>query len=88
MSFDIYTNPYGASTFIVDDVSNGSIDRARDLLAGIKHGADKAIGSAIKRAATSGIAYASKAIRKDYLISASDFKKHTKTKRQIGRAHV
>lgn len=73
----------GISVFLVDDVGDGSIDRAMKLLAGIPHGADKAIGSAIKRAATSGEAYAAKVIRKEYYIGAGDFKSYTKSKRKI-----
>ena len=36
--------------YLVDDVGDGSIDRAIKVLAGFSHGADKAIGSAIKHA--------------------------------------
>ena len=56
----------GIGVYLVDDVGDGSIDRAMKLLAGIPHGADKAIGSAIKRAATSGEAYAARGIREEY----------------------
>lgn len=83
---DIYSFSAGKNdlgVFIVDDVGDGTIDRTINLLAGIAHGAEKAIGSAVKRAATSGIAYASKRVREEYLISSSDFKKYTKTKRRI-----
>lgn len=73
----------GIGVFLVDDVGDGSIDRATKLLAGIPHAADKAIGSAIKRAATSGEAYAAKAVRNEYYIGASDFKAYTKSKRHI-----
>lgn len=73
----------GIDVFLTDDVGDGTIDRATKLLAGIKHGVEKAVGSAIKRAATSGEAYAAKAIRGEYLISAGDFKKYTHSKRHI-----
>lgn len=73
----------GIGVYLVDDVGDGSIDRAMKLLAGIPHGADKAIGSAIKRAATSGEAYAARVIREEYYISAGDFKAYTKSKRKI-----
>ncbi len=70
--------------YIVDDIGSGSsIDKAYQLLAGISHGAEKAIGSAIKRAATSGEAYAAKAVGKFYYIKAGDFKHYTKSKRHI-----
>ena len=54
-----------------------AIDEARRLLAGIPSGLKHAVGSAVKRAATSGTAYAAKAVREEYLIHASDFKKYT-----------
>ena len=73
----------GIDVFIVDDVGDGSIDRVTALLAGIPHAADKAICSAIKRAAKSGEAYAAKAVRNEYYIGASDFKAYTKSKRHI-----
>ncbi|MDE6727759.1 MAG: hypothetical protein K2J80_07445, partial [Oscillospiraceae bacterium] len=71
--------------FITDDVgdSSGKIDRAIKLLAGFPHAADKAIGSAIKRAATSGEAYAARAVGKHYYVKAGDFKHYTKSKRKI-----
>lgn len=73
----------GMDVFAVDDIGDGSIDRVRDLLAGIPHGADKAIGSAIKRAAVSGTAFAAKVIRAEYCIKAADFKSYTRSKRKI-----
>lgn len=70
---------------VVDDVggSSGSIARAEKLLAGFGHGAEKAIGSAIKRAAISGEAYAAKAVRQHYFIKSGDFKKYTRSKRHV-----
>ena len=73
----------GIATYLVDDVGGNSIDNAVKLLAGIPHAADKAIGSAIKRAAKSGEAYAARAVRDEYIISAGDFKAYTKSKRRI-----
>lgn len=73
----------GVNIFLVSDIGDSSIDRATKMLAGIKHGADKAIGSAIKRAATTGEAYAAKLIRSEYYINAGDFKNYTKSKRHI-----
>ena len=47
------SKPY--DVYLVDAVNeNNSIERAQKLLAGFPHGADKAIGSAIKRAAQTG----------------------------------
>ena len=73
----------GMDVFAVDDIGGNSIDRIKNLLAGIPHGADKAIGSAIKRAAVSGTAFAAKEIRNEYFIKASDFKQYTRSKRKI-----
>lgn len=69
--------------YLVDDIGDGSIDRAMKVLAGFPHGADKAIGSAIKRAAQSGEAYAARGVRNEYYINASDFKSYTRSKRRI-----
>ena len=66
---------------LIDDVGDGSIDRAKKLLAGIPKGAQKAVSSALKRAGTAGLAYAARAVREEYLIRAGDFKRYTKTKR-------
>ena len=66
--------------YLVDDIGDGSIDRAMKVLAGFPHGADKAIGSAIKRAAQSGEAYAARGVRNEYYINASDFKSYTRSK--------
>ena len=73
----------GVGVYIIDDVGDGSIDRVTKMLAGISHGVDKAMGSAIKRAASSGEAYAARVIRDEYHVSASDFKQYTKSKRHI-----
>lgn len=87
---DIYsmtrTNTKSAvGVFVTDDVgdSSGKIDRAIKLLAGFPHAADKAIGSAIKRAATSGQAHAARTVGKYYFVKAGDFKQYTQTKRRI-----
>lgn len=70
---------------LVDDIGDGTLERAYRLLAGIPKGASKAISSAIKRAATSGEAFAAKEIRKEYHIKAGDFKKYTRTERKYVR---
>lgn len=71
--------------FLTDDIggSSNGISRAQKMLAGIPHAADKAIGSAIKRAAISGEAYAARAVGKFYYVKAGDFKHYTKSKRRI-----
>lgn len=61
--------------------TEGNLDRVTKLLAGFPHGADKAIGSALKRAASSGETVAAKALTKEYYLKQGDFKKYTLTKR-------
>lgn len=74
--------------FLTDGVNgSGTIERARTLLAGFPHGADKAIGSAIKRAAITGESYAARAVGKHYYIKVGDFKRYTKSKRRIHTAN-
>lgn len=87
---DVYSMPRAemksaVGVFVTDDVgeSSGKLDRAIKLLAGFPHAADKAIGSAIKRAATSGEAYAARAVGKHYFVKAGDFKHYTESKRKI-----
>ena len=76
------SKPY--DVYLVDGINeNSSIERARKILAGFPHGADKAIGSAIKRAAQSGEAMAAKGVREHYLVNAGTFKEYTKSKRHI-----
>lgn len=69
--------------YLVDDVGDQSIDRAMKILAGFSHGAEKAIGSALKRAAISGEAQAVRGVQNDYYIKVSDFKNYTKSKRRF-----
>ncbi len=70
--------------YIADDVAeSSSIDRAYKVLAGFPKGAQKAVGSAIKRAAQSGETYAARAVRNEYYVTASTFKEYTKSKRHI-----
>ncbi len=67
----------------IDDIGSNTLDRAQKLLAGIPGGVGKAVGAALKRAAASGEAYAARAIRKEYVVKASDYKEYTKSKRHI-----
>ena len=67
-------------TILVDDIGDGSIDRARKLLAAIPHGADKAVGSALKRASRTGMAYAAKMLQREYVVNSGVMKSHTQTK--------
>ena len=67
----------------VDDIGSSSIDRVTKLLAGIPKGAQKALSSALKRASSSGEAFAARAVRAEFYVSASDFKQFTKSDRNI-----
>lgn len=71
----------GGPGYVVDAVGYGSIDKAVQLLAGIKGGASRAINSALKRATSSGTMLAQKEIRKEYVLTASTFKAYTDAKR-------
>lgn len=65
-------------------VGEDRIDHVLKILSGFsKHAGDRALGSAIKRASQSGLAYAAKAIHKEYFISEGDFKRYTRSKRHI-----
>lgn len=72
----------GIHAYIMES-NDDSIDRAKNLLAGIDSGAQKAIGSAIKRTATAAQTLAAKEIHAEYSIKSSDFKKHTRAERKI-----
>ena len=72
-----------ATSLWVDDIGSNTLDRAQKLLAGIPGGVGKAVGSALKRAASSGEAYAARALRKEYVVKASDYKEYTTSKRHI-----
>lgn len=55
-----------------------SITRAQKILAGIRGGWQKAVGSALSRAASSGKTIAKKAVSDEYTISQSDFMQNTR----------
>lgn len=67
----------------IDDIGGNSLDRAQKLLAGIPGGFSKAVSAALKRSASSGEAYAARAVRKEYIVKASDYKEYTASKRHI-----
>lgn len=72
-----------ADSLWIDDIGSNTLSRAQKLLAGIPGGVSKAVGSALKRAASSGEAYAARAVRKEYVVKASDYKEYTTSKRHI-----
>ncbi|MGN0787122.1 MAG: hypothetical protein ACI4OB_06995 [Christensenellales bacterium] len=80
MNNDIYslTREEQRMTGITFDTGTySSIEQARIMLGSIPKAANKAIGSALVRTVTSTKAFAAKAVRSEYFIKSSDFKKHT-----------
>lgn len=63
---------------ITVDAAEESFARAEKVLAGIRGGAKRAIGSALARAAAAGKTSAKGAVTKEYAISQSDFLARTK----------
>ena len=59
---------------LIDDIGDGSIERARKLLAGIPGGAEKAIRAALERAASHLRTNAEKEVRKKYDITAANLR--------------
>ena len=77
MSEVISTSTNPSQSVWVHMSDDGSLKEAEKLLAGIQGGLKKAFGSAATRTAKSSINLASKDVRKEYIISDSDFKKYT-----------
>lgn len=62
----------------IEDVGSEALKRANLLLAGIKGGAKKAVGSALSRAAASGKTEVKRFVTAEYAISQSTFLSETK----------
>lgn len=62
---------------VVVEIAEESLDRVQLLLAGIRGGAYKAIGSALARAAQAGKTAAKEAVTQEYTISAGTFLDYT-----------
>ena len=75
--------PGGSIVIVSAELDKGAVERARALLAGIEKGAQKAIGSALKRATTSAEAFAAREIQQEYVIKSGDFKGHTTATRRV-----
>ena len=63
---------------LVVDIAEDSLDKASRLLAGIRGGVYKAVGSALSRAAAAGRTAAKEPVTKEYTISQSEFLARTK----------
>lgn len=77
MSDILFSSENVSQTQWVRLTDNGRLKEAEKMLAGIQGGLRKAFGSAATRTAKSSTNLASNDIRKEYIISDSDFKKYT-----------
>ena len=68
----------GIDVFIKED--SNKIDLAKKLLAGIPKGAQRAVGSALKRTITAAKAQAAKSLIQEYAVKAGDLKANLKGK--------
>ena len=64
-----------------------SIERAKNMLAGVDKGFRNALGASLRRTVTSTKAYAAKKIRSEYYVSSGDFKRFTHTHSKIGSSN-
>lgn len=69
---------HGYNGGLVVDVAESSLDRVQKVLAGISGGWQKAVGSALSRAAAAGKTVAKKAVTQEYTISQGEFLAQTK----------
>lgn len=67
------------------DIAEEGFDRVAALLSGIPGGANKAVGSALARAAAAGKTVAKRAVTQEYAISSSEFLNRTKNINNIQR---
>lgn len=72
---------------VIIDIAEDSLDRIRKVLAGINGGWQKAVGSALARAAAAGKTVAKKAVTEEYAISQSEFQSRTKTINHLVRSN-
>ena len=61
----------------VDVIAEDSVGKAEAILNGVRHGARRAIGSALARAASAGKTEAKRAVSREYTISSGDFLRYT-----------
>ena len=74
-NYSVHGYDFGIAVEVVED----SLDRVSKVLAGVPHGMEKAVGSAMKRAGKSGQTAVKKKIAEEYYISSGQFLKHTQT---------
>ena len=72
------TMMHSVAAGITVDIAEEGFDRVSALLAGIPGGANRAVGSALARAAAAGKTVAKRAVTQEYAISGSEFSNRTK----------
>lgn len=80
------TMMHSVNAGIAVDIAEEGFDRVSALLAGIPGGANRAVGSALARAAAAGNTVAKRAVTQEYAISSSEFLNRTKNINNIQRA--
>lgn len=79
------TMMHSVAAGITVDIAEEGFDRVSALLAGIPGGANRAVGSALARAAAAGKTVAKRAVTQEYAISSSEFSNRTKNINNIQR---
>ena len=79
------TMMHSVAAGIAVDIAEEGFDRVSALLAGIPGGANRAVGSALARAAAAGKTVAKRAVTQEYAISSSEFSNRTKNINNIQR---
>ena len=80
------TMMHSVAAGIAVDIAEEGFDRVSAILSGIPGGANRAVGSALARAAAAGKTVAKRAVTQEYAISSSEFTNRTKNVNNIQRA--
>ena len=75
------TMMHSVAAGIAVDIAEEGFDRVSAILSGIPGGANRAVGSALARAAAAGKTVAKRAVTQEYAISSSEFTNRTKVDR-------
>lgn len=81
------TMMHSVAAGITVDIAEEGFDRVSALLAGIPGGTNRAVGSALARAAAAGKTVAKRAVTQEYAISSSEFSNRTKNIRPRSTAN-
>lgn len=79
------TMMHSVAAGIAVDIAEEGFDRVSAILSGIPGGANRAVGSALARAAAAGKTVAKRAVTQEYAISSSEFTNRTKNVNNIQR---